>query len=74
MLLSTLVVYDSDFETKGKKIRVKDEIEPQHPQSNVCLLIRFYSKKGRAMRKRNIPTTNSEFSTTGVGTCRNKRK
>ena len=35
MLLSTLVVYDSDFETKGKKIRVKDEIEPQHPQSNV---------------------------------------
>ena len=61
---------------KEKKIRVKDEIiiEPQHPQSNVCLVIRFYSKKGRAMRKRNIPTTNSEFSTTGVGTCRNKRK
>lgn len=74
MLLSTLVAYDSDFETKGKKIRVKDEIEPQHPQSIVCLVIRFYSKKGRAMRKRNIPTTNSEFSTTGVGTCRNKRK
>ena len=26
MFLSTLVVYDSEFETKGKKIRVKDEI------------------------------------------------
>ena len=41
MFLSTLVVYDSDFETKGKKIRVKDEIEPQHPQSNVWQVIRF---------------------------------
>ena len=30
---------------KGKKIRVKDEIEPQHPQSNVCLVISFKAKK-----------------------------
>ena len=26
---------------KENKIRVKDEIEPQHPQSNVCQVIRF---------------------------------
>ena len=45
MFLSTLVVYDSDFETKGKKIRVKDEIEPQHPQSNVCLVIKRKSNE-----------------------------
>lgn len=41
MFLSTLVVYDSDFETKENKFRVTNEIEPQHPQSNVYLVIRF---------------------------------
>lgn len=48
MFLSTLVVYDSDFETKGKKIRVKDDTETQHPQSNVCLVIRFLYQKRKS--------------------------